>query len=57
MGPRVSWIEEKEAEEAGEPRVGVGEEQLRIGISEAAYRPGPLSCILKYRWAFHGLRW
>lgn len=28
MGPRVTWIEEKAAEGAGEPRMGAGGEQL-----------------------------
>lgn len=36
MGPRVTWIEEKAAEGAGEPGMGAGGEQLCVGILEAA---------------------
>lgn len=36
MGPHVTWIEEKMAEGAGEPGMGAGGTQLRVGILEAA---------------------
>lgn len=46
MCPHVTWIEEKGAEGAGEPGAGGG-----------PLRAGPLNCVLRYSWAFHGLRW